>query len=81
VVEEPGFVHHHLSTADIAEIPDGATAVVRIVEGDGLVVPYASMIDNASAQALFIGGQPVMAHGMAARTMLSNVVAAGRMDR
>lgn len=74
VVEEPGFIHQHFSISDIAATAAGATAVVRVVEGDGVVVPYASMIDNSSAEAMFVAGEPVAASGAAARMMISRAV-------
>lgn len=56
VVDEPGFIHRQLA---IAPASNGTTAVVRILEGDGIAVPYASLIDNASGEALFVSGPPV----------------------
>ncbi|HKO57498.1 MAG TPA: hypothetical protein VJ276_16610 [Thermoanaerobaculia bacterium] len=74
VVAEPGFIHRQLSLAQIAGAATSATAVVRIVEGDGIVVPYASIIDNASAEAAFVSGEPISAHGKTTLGMLLGVV-------
>ena len=76
-IEEPGFVHHQWSISDLAGIAAGATAVVRVLQGAGVVVPYASMIDNRSAEAIFVAGEPVAAQGAAARIMLSQAVRTG----
>jgi hypothetical protein len=70
VVDEPGFMHRQLSIPGAESI----TAVVRILEGDGIVVPYASTIDNASAEALFVSGEPISSGGAATRTMLVKAV-------
>lgn len=74
VVQEPGFVHHQLSTADVADIDADASALIRIIEGDGVVAPYGSMIDNSTAEAIFVVGQPIAARGGAARAMLVRAV-------
>ena len=76
VVQEPGFVHHQLSTADVADIDADASALIRIIEGDGVVVPYGSMIDNSTAEAIFVAGQPIAARSGAARAMLVRAVKA-----
>lgn len=74
VVEEPGFMHQHFSISDIAEAAAGATVLVRVAEGDGVIVPYGSMIDNTSAEAIFVAGEPVAARGAEARMMLKRAV-------
>lgn len=74
VVDEPGFIHRQLSLAQIAEPMPNSTAVVRILEGDGIVVPYASIIDNVSAEAVFVSGEAISLRGSASRSMLANVV-------
>jgi hypothetical protein len=68
VVEEPGFIHRQFAAAP------SITAVVRILEGDGIVVPYASTIDNASAEALFVSGEPISLRGAATLAMLAKTV-------
>jgi hypothetical protein len=73
VVEEPGFMHRQLAVPPVASA-DSVTAVIRILEGDGIVVPYASTIDNASAEALFVSGEPISSGGAATRTMLVKAV-------
>ena len=73
VVDEPGFVHRQLL---IPPADAGVTAVVRILEGDGIVVPYASIIDNATAEAVFLSGEPISLRGGATLAMLAKTVAA-----
>lgn len=70
VVNEAGFVHRQLSLPAATS----GTAVVRIVEGDGIVVPYASVIHNTSAEAMFVSGPPIAARGADSRTMLLRAV-------
>ncbi|MFP5245480.1 MAG: hypothetical protein ACLGH0_02210 [Thermoanaerobaculia bacterium] len=77
VVDEPGFVHQQLSLAQIGAAAANSTAVVRILEGDGIIVPYASIIDNVSAEAVFVSGGPISSRGAASRSMLASVVAGG----
>ncbi|HEX2060544.1 MAG TPA: hypothetical protein VHK90_07375 [Thermoanaerobaculia bacterium] len=67
VVDEPGFLHRQLS------IPT-STAIVRILEGDGIVVPYASTIDNGSAEAFFVSGSAISVGGESSRAMLAKAV-------
>lgn len=75
VMDEPGFSHRQFpNTAPAA----GVTARVRILEGDGIAVPYASTIDNLTAEAMFLSGQPIATRGAAARTTLAGVVTASR---
>ena len=64
-VEEPGFTHLQFV------ITSGTTAVVRIVEGDGIAVPYASTVDNITAEALFVSGELISSVTNAAATMQS----------
>jgi hypothetical protein len=72
-LDTEGFAHHQFAAATIAS--EGVTALVRIVEGEGLVVPYASMIDNASAEAMFVSAAPATGGGAAAaRAMLARSV-------
>jgi NADPH-dependent 2,4-dienoyl-CoA reductase/sulfur reductase-like enzyme len=49
-------------------------SIVRILEGDGIAVPYASIVDNVSAEAVFVSGQPVAVRGTASRSMLASAV-------
>jgi len=80
VVDEPGFEHRQLSVAQIAApTPSSSTAVVRILEGDGIVVPYASIIDNVSAEAVFVSGEAISLRGAASRSMLVNAVTGGKV--
>lgn len=64
VLSEPGFVHQQFAAAA------GAAAIVRIVSGDALVVPYASVVDNVSAEAMFVEAPPIGAQADAARSIL-----------
>jgi hypothetical protein len=74
VLDEPGFVHRQLSLAQMIEPATGVTAVVRILEGDGIAVPYASIIDNVSAEAVFVSGEAISVRSEATRTMLTRTV-------
>jgi hypothetical protein len=51
-----GQVSHVLiNTRDIAAAAfDAATARVRVLEGDGVAAPYASVVDNATRDAIFV---------------------------
>lgn len=69
VLDAEGFAHRQLSVAD------GVSAMVRILEGDGVIVPYASVVDNVSAEAMFIPADATASRGAAARAMLSRTVA------
>ena len=69
VAEEPGFIHRQLAVAGT-----NVTAVFRILEGDGIVVPYASTVDNATAEALFMSGEPVSLRGGETLRMLMQTV-------
>jgi hypothetical protein len=71
VAGEPGFIHRQLA---IPPSEAGVTAVVRILEGDGLVVPYASTVDNTTAEAAFVSGEPVSLRGAATLKMLAGTV-------
>ncbi|HEX6640198.1 MAG TPA: hypothetical protein VF215_03755 [Thermoanaerobaculia bacterium] len=71
VVDEPGFVHRQLSIAPTAE-GTSITATIRILQGDGIVVPYASTIDNVSAEAMFVSAEPIAVGGAASRSMLKS---------
>jgi hypothetical protein len=75
VVDEPGFLHRQLPIAPAAAATS-VTAVVRILEGDGIVVAYASTIDNASAEAVFVSGEPISLRGAATLAMLAKTVTA-----
>jgi hypothetical protein len=77
-VDEPGFVHRQLSLAQIGAATPNSTAIVRILQGEGIVVPYASIIDNVSAEAVFVSGEAIASHGAASRNML--VKAVGREE-
>ena len=74
IVNEPGFVHRQFSLSQIAGRATSATAVVRILEGDGIVVPYASIIDNTSAEAAFVPAEPISANGESSLRMLARAV-------
>jgi hypothetical protein len=53
-----GFTHVLFNTADITSQQfDEGSATYRIVSGDGAVVPFASVIDNASSAAFYVSGQ------------------------
>ncbi len=67
VVEEAGFVHRQLA---ISPMTGAMTAVVRILEGEGIVVPYASIVDNITAEAVFVSGEAISRQGLNGRLML-----------
>lgn len=51
------FMHRQLSTTAFGSRQfDAGSAKVTIVSGDGQVVPYASVIDNSTADAVFVSG-------------------------
>ena len=79
VVDEPGFVHRQLALGAIAATMD-STAVVRILEGDGIVVPYASIVDNTSAEAVYVSAEAISFNGAASRGMLVTSLRSG-IDR
>jgi hypothetical protein len=53
---EPGAIRHvHANGADFAAGAfDNATARIRVIDGDGVVTPYATVVDNLSSDAAFI---------------------------
>ncbi len=52
------YMHRQFSSIAIGTQQfDAGGARFRIVSGDGAVVPYASVIDNATADAVFVSGQ------------------------
>jgi len=52
------YMHRQFSSNTIGTQQfDAGGARFRIVSGDGAVVPYASVIDNATADAVFVSGQ------------------------
>jgi hypothetical protein len=73
VADEAGFMHQQLPIAPVAE-GTSVTAVVRILQGDGIVVPYASIIDNTTAEAVFVSGEPIALGGAATVAMLARSV-------
>ncbi|HEY0157799.1 MAG TPA: hypothetical protein VGF28_10980 [Thermoanaerobaculia bacterium] len=80
VLDEPGFVHRQLAVPATTEA-GGSTAVIRILQGDGVVIPYASVIDNVSAESLFVSGQPVAVRGAASRGLLARAVLGSSVPR
>lgn len=53
-----GFRHLQFSSTVVASGTwDSAGAEIRIVSGDGAVVPYASVVDNTTGDAVFLVGQ------------------------
>lgn len=51
------FMHRQFSTTTLGTRPfDAGSAKITIVSGDGQIVPYASVIDNATADAVFVSG-------------------------
>jgi hypothetical protein len=74
-IEEPGFVHRQLSVPAVDHAA-GSTAIIRILEGDGIAVPYASTIDNVSAEAVFVSAEPISLRGGATLAMLARAVTA-----
>jgi hypothetical protein len=58
VIPPGAFAHHQFSVRSIAPATlDVGSVDVRIVEGEGAVVPYASVIDNRTGEAAYIMGQ------------------------
>jgi hypothetical protein len=55
----PGtFMQQQFSSRTFGTTPfDAGAAQLRIVSGDGVIVPYASVIDNATADAVFVSGE------------------------
>ena len=74
VVDGEGLAHHQFSAAAIGGM-DAVSAIVRVLQGDGIVVPYASIIDNVSAEAMFLSAGAAMSRGAAAVAMLGRTVA------
>jgi hypothetical protein len=57
-VPSGAVIHTQIAAATVADRAlDIATAEFRIVSGSGAVVPYASVVDNGTADAVFILGQ------------------------
>lgn len=71
VLESEGFAHRQFSATSIAT--GAASSVVRVLQGDGIVVPYASVIDNRSGAAMFLSTEPATSRGADARTMLDAI--------
>lgn len=72
-LETEGFAHRQIAIDPEADV---VSAIVGIHQGDGVVVPYGSVIDNTTAEALFIAADPASSQGNDARAMLSSVVQA-----
>jgi hypothetical protein len=50
-------MHRQFSSTTIGTTQfDAGSARYRVVSGDGQIVPYASVIDNATADAVFVSG-------------------------
>jgi hypothetical protein len=64
-VDAEGFIHHQ-SLAPIG----AASALFRVVAGEGLVVPYGSVVDNRSAEAIFLPA-PALTNGGSAAAALT----------
>ncbi|HYO77199.1 MAG TPA: hypothetical protein VE010_12105 [Thermoanaerobaculia bacterium] len=58
-IPQGNFAHHQFSVASIAPNAtfDVGTAEFRITQGEGTVVPYASLVDNVTSEAAYIMGQ------------------------
>jgi hypothetical protein len=51
------FVHTQFSTSSISAAQfDAGSIEMQITTGDGAVTPYASIVDNKTADAVFVGG-------------------------
>lgn len=74
VLDAEGFAHRQFSVATIAGESEDVSAIVNILEGDGIVVPYASIVDNRSAEAIFVPADAATSRGGAAHVMLSRAV-------
>ncbi len=70
-----GFAHLQFSLADIAPAFDDATAVVRITNGEGLVVPYAAVVDNNSGDPSVMTGGIVSSAATSAAAVLRGMLA------
>ncbi len=61
VIQQGSFAHHQFNVRSIlsnaATQFDIGSADVRIVEGEGTVVPYASVVDNRTGEAAYVMGQ------------------------
>ncbi|HYC60925.1 MAG TPA: hypothetical protein VEK79_15285 [Thermoanaerobaculia bacterium] len=68
MLEGEGFAHRQF------RVTGGASAVVRVLQGDGIIVPYASVIDNRSGEALFVSTEPAASAGANALLMLDSMV-------
>lgn len=68
------FTHVQFNITSIAPVTlDIASATVSIIQGNGAVVPYASVIDNGSADAVFVLGQFPANAPAAGKTAVSSV--------
>lgn len=58
VIPAGNFAHHQFNlTSIVPGTLEVGTAEFRILQGEGTVVPYASLIDNATGEAAYIMGQ------------------------
>ena len=69
-LETEGFAHRQFSVVGTSH----ASAIVRVLQGDGIIVPYASVIDNRTGEALFVSTEPATSAGAAARVILDKLV-------
>ncbi|MGA8807617.1 MAG: hypothetical protein WB973_07040, partial [Thermoanaerobaculia bacterium] len=68
------FTHVQFSISSVAPATfDIAGAEVTITQGSGAVVPYASVVDNGSADAVFVLGQFPANAPFAGKTAVSSV--------
>jgi hypothetical protein len=69
-VDGEGFAHRQIHLAQIAPGAMNVTATVRLLEGEGVIVPYASIVDNRTAEAIFVSTDAVTSSGASARSLL-----------
>lgn len=65
-----GLAHHQFPVTTSGAV----SAIVRIVQGDGIVVPYASIINNTSAEAMFVSASAAKTRSAAAVMLMMDAV-------
>lgn len=77
------FAHHQFNISSITQSTfDVGTVDVRITEGEGQVVPYASLIHNGTGEAAYIMGQfPDTTPDALRRTLFRNMLSPRLRDR
>lgn len=75
VLDGAGFSHRQLQLAQLAPGAASVTATIRLLEGDGVIVPYASIVDNTTAEAIFVSAEATTRSGASARSLLHAAIA------